>query len=73
MRYNTAFQMTSFGAGRNLTEFGYTTTYTIQGQLYHPIGSLLPTSDLDQPKFAQMYFMGDGETQQKLTISDAMI
>ncbi|GFT27831.1 helitron_like_N domain-containing protein [Trichonephila clavipes] len=58
------FQMTSFGAtkicdrasdGRN-----FETTFKIQGQVYHKIGSLMPMPD-NNPKFLQIYFMGDCE------------
>ncbi|XP_054719193.1 uncharacterized protein LOC129228538 [Uloborus diversus] len=56
--------MTSFGAtkicelasdGRN-----FETTFKIQGQVYHKIGSLMPMPD-DDPKFLQIYFMGSYE------------
>ncbi|GFY03458.1 helitron_like_N domain-containing protein [Trichonephila clavipes] len=56
--------MTSFGAtkicdrasdGRN-----FETTFKIQGQVYHKIGSLMPMPD-NNPKFLQIYFMGDCE------------
>lgn len=50
--------MTSFGADKNLTELGYTTTYKIQGQVYHLLGSLLPSAD-QQHKFMQIYFIGN--------------
>lgn len=66
-KFNSCFQMTSFGAtnivqntsndGRNVE-----TTFKIQGQIYHQIGSLLPMPDED-PKFLQIYFMGDEEEQ----------
>ncbi len=37
-------------------------TFKVQGQVYHQIGSLLPTADQDN-KFYQMYFTGDKETE----------
>lgn len=63
-KFNSCFQMTSFGAtkicdrasdGRNCE-----TTFKIQGQVYHKIGSLMPMPD-NNPKFLQIYFMGDCE------------
>ncbi|XP_055936862.1 uncharacterized protein LOC129966462 [Argiope bruennichi] len=63
-KFNSCFQMTSFGAtkicdptsnGRN-----FETTFKVQGQVYHKIGSLLPMPD-DDPKFLQIYFMGNCE------------
>ncbi|XP_061380705.1 uncharacterized protein LOC133319582 [Danaus plexippus] len=41
---------------------GFCPTFTIQGQIYHTIGSLLPAANT-QPKFLQVYFMGDEEAQ----------
>ena len=37
-KYNSAFQMTSFGADRKLFEQGFMPTIKIQGQVYHCIG-----------------------------------
>ncbi|CAG4935543.1 unnamed protein product [Colias eurytheme] len=56
-KYNSCFQMTSFGVDNEVVMPGFSPTFTIQGQIYHRIGSLLPTND--QPKFLQIYFMGD--------------
>ncbi|XP_056631756.1 uncharacterized protein LOC130441909 isoform X1 [Diorhabda sublineata] len=62
-KFNSCFQMTSFGAskacdfssdGRNFE------TFKIQGQVYKKIGSLMPTPNKD-PKFLQIYFMGNCE------------
>ena len=41
----------------------------IQGQVYHTVGSLLPLPD-EQPKFQQIYFMGNDaeETQHRYSI-----
>ncbi|GFW89697.1 ATP-dependent DNA helicase [Trichonephila clavipes] len=41
---------------------GFCPTFTIQGQIYHTIGSLLPAANT-QPKFLQVYFIGDKEVQ----------
>ncbi|XP_072392261.1 uncharacterized protein [Diabrotica undecimpunctata] len=63
-KFNSCLQMTSFGAtkicdrasdGRN-----FENTFKIQGQVYHKIGSLMPMPD-NNPKFLQIYFMGDCE------------
>lgn len=61
-RYNSCFQMTSFGATKVVTEAGYMPTFKIQGQVYHQAGSLLPEPDQD-PKFLQIYFMGNSEIE----------
>ncbi|GBP04502.1 hypothetical protein EVAR_3879_1 [Eumeta japonica] len=61
-KYNTCFHMTSFGADNIVSMPGFCPTFTIQGQVYHTIGSLLPATNT-QPKFLQVYFMGDEEAQ----------
>uniref|UniRef100_W5LW14 Helitron helicase-like domain-containing protein n=1 Tax=Lepisosteus oculatus TaxID=7918 RepID=W5LW14_LEPOC len=53
-KYNSCFQMTSFGASKELNEPGL----KIQGHVYHRIGLLLPVEE-ELPKFVQIYFMGD--------------
>lgn len=57
--YNNAFQMTSFGCDKRVTEPGYMPTFKIQGQVYHTIGSLLPPFNEDnleaQPVFLQVF------------------
>ncbi|KAJ8723199.1 hypothetical protein PYW08_003111 [Mythimna loreyi] len=60
--YNSAFQMTSFGA-KQIIEGGFMPTVKVQGQVYHQIGSLLPT---DNPKFLQIYFVSDFDEQANL-------
>ncbi|CAH0663696.1 unnamed protein product [Spodoptera exigua] len=57
--YNSAFQTTSFGANQ-IVEAGFMPTFNVQGQVYHQIGSLLPT---DKPKFLQVYFISDFDEQ----------
>ncbi|CAH2226617.1 jg9019, partial [Pararge aegeria aegeria] len=57
-KYNSCFQMTSFGVENEVVMPGFSSTFTIQGQIYHRIGSLLPTNN-EQPKFLQIYFMGN--------------
>ncbi|XP_036321962.1 uncharacterized protein LOC118735980 [Rhagoletis pomonella] len=56
-QYNSAFQMTSFGA-TNIIRDNFMPTFKIQGQIYHQAGSLLPYPDADY-QFLQIYFIGD--------------
>ncbi|UYV61739.1 hypothetical protein LAZ67_1006240 [Cordylochernes scorpioides] len=60
-KYNSCFQMTSFGAENQTHSVTFPTTFSIQGQVYHRIGSLMPSEN--QPsRFLQIYFMGnDGD------------
>lgn len=60
-KYNSCFQMTSFGVDHEVVMPGFSSTFKIQGQVYHRVGSLLPTND--QPKFLQIYFMGDENSE----------
>ncbi|XP_026476448.1 uncharacterized protein LOC113382110 [Ctenocephalides felis] len=58
-------KMTSFGATKvfeNEDGRNFESTFKIQGQVYHQIGSLFPMPDVN-PKFLQIYFMGDDERQ----------
>lgn len=57
-KYNSCFQMTSFGTSHPIQHQGYMPTFKIQGQIYHKAGSLLPLHN-EAPKFLQIYFMGD--------------
>lgn len=57
-KYNSSFQMTSFGTSHPIQHHGYMPTFKIQGQVYHKSGSLLPLLN-EAPKFLQIYFMGD--------------
>ncbi|CAI6375927.1 unnamed protein product [Macrosiphum euphorbiae] len=59
-KYNSCFNMTSFGANRK-KESGFQTTFKIQGQIYHRIGSLLPYDC--ESSFLQIYFIGDDDIQ----------
>ncbi|VVC45421.1 Hypothetical protein CINCED_3A022633 [Cinara cedri] len=64
-KFNSCFQMTSFGATKivqNADGRNFQSTFKIQGQVYHQIGSLMPMSDSDS-KCLQIYFM-DNEEQQ---------
>ncbi|XP_062518328.1 uncharacterized protein LOC134193517 [Corticium candelabrum] len=63
-KYNSCFQMTRFGADKEVTEHGYMPTFKVQGQVYHTIGSLLPMAG-KEAKFLQIYFIGDPKDQAK--------
>ena len=58
-KYNCAFQMTSFGCNE-VTMSGFNPSFRIQGQVYHLIGSMVPTAG-ESPKFAQIYFIDNRE------------
>lgn len=60
-KYNSCFQMTSFGA-TNIVQDNYMPTFKVQGQIYHRAGSLLPLPD-EEHKFLQIYFMGNTDEQ----------
>ncbi|GFV12325.1 putative DNA helicase [Trichonephila clavipes] len=60
-KYNSCFQMTSFGA-TNIVRENYMPTFRVQGQIYHHAGSLLPLPDADH-KFLQIYFMANSDDQ----------
>ena len=59
--YNNTFQMTSFKSQR-VVEHGFMPTFTVQGQVYHLAGSLLPYRP-DDHKFLHIYFIADPEIQ----------
>ncbi|XP_075425538.1 uncharacterized protein LOC142465468 [Ascaphus truei] len=61
-KYNSCFQMTSFGATSIVEQIGFKSTFKVQGQVYHRAGSLLPLPEQD-PQFLQIYFMGDEQQQ----------
>ncbi|UYV81485.1 hypothetical protein LAZ67_20001335 [Cordylochernes scorpioides] len=55
-KYNSCFQMTSFGAENQTHSVTFPTIFSIQGQVYHRIGSLMPSEN--QPsRYLQIYFM----------------
>ena len=60
-KYNCAFQMTSFGCNE-VSMAGFNLSFRIQGQVYHLIGSIVP-SEGESPKFAQIYFIDDRESE----------
>ena len=65
--YNSAFQMTSFGA-KEIKEGNFMPTFKILGQVYHRIGSLLPVEN-EKSKFLQIYFISDYEDQVNTRLS----
>jgi hypothetical protein len=54
--------MTSFGTTQNATPSGFMTTFRIQDQVYHRIGSLLPSTNSDHD-FLQIHFMGNATSE----------
>ena len=60
-KYNSAFRMTSFGCNEQ-SMAGFNPSFRIQGQVYHLIGSIIPTEG-ESPKFAQIYFIDDRVTE----------
>ncbi|GFV02612.1 helitron_like_N domain-containing protein [Trichonephila clavipes] len=60
-KYNSCFQMTSFGA-TNIVNANYMPTFKVQGQIYHHVGSLLPFPKANH-KYLQIYFMGNTDEQ----------
>jgi len=60
-KYNSAFQMTSFGCNE-ISMPGFNPSFRIQGQVYHRIGSMVPSTG-DTPKFCQIYFIDNQESQ----------
>ena len=73
--YNSAFNMTSFGAnvvkeiGTGRNRF-YVPTFGVTGQIYRRYGSLLPAPD-ENAKFLQLYFVGESssEAEQRAQLS----
>jgi hypothetical protein len=63
-KYNSCFQMTSFGATNEVCEPGFMPTFKVQGQVYHRVGSLLPLPN-EEHRFLQIYFMGDEQQEVK--------
>ena len=53
--------MTSFGCNE-VSMAGFNPSFRIQGQVYHLIGSIVPTQG-ESPKFAQIYFIGDEDSE----------
>ena len=53
--------MTSFGCNE-VSIAGFNPSFRIQGQVYHLIGSIVPTQG-ESYKFAQIYFIGDKDSE----------
>ena len=53
--------MTSFGCNE-VTICGFNPSFKIQGQVYHRIGSIVPSMG-ESPKFCQVYFIDNQESQ----------
>ncbi|XP_015175981.1 PREDICTED: uncharacterized protein LOC107066151 [Polistes dominula] len=60
-KYNSCFQMTSFGAA-HIIQDNFMPTFKIQGQIYHLLGALLPLPDADY-QFLQIYFIGNSDAE----------
>lgn len=58
-KYNSLFQMTSFGA-KEIREGTFMPTFKVEGQVYHLIGSLLPPQG-QNPQYLQIYFISDAD------------
>ena len=65
--YNCAFQMTSFGCKQRQLD-NWNPTFTVQGQIYHRIGSLRLEGN-QSPKFLQIYFMDSAIQEQDTRLS----
>ncbi|UYV80809.1 hypothetical protein LAZ67_19001839 [Cordylochernes scorpioides] len=59
-KYNSCFQMPSFGAENQTHSVTFPTTFSIQGQVYHRIGSLM-ASENQPSRFLQIYFVGNDD------------
>ncbi|UYV72954.1 hypothetical protein LAZ67_10001257 [Cordylochernes scorpioides] len=66
-KYNSCFQMTSFGAENQTHSVTFPTTFSIQGQVYHRIGSLMP-SENQLSRFLQIYFVGNDDDDDDIQI-----
>ncbi|GIY53879.1 ATP-dependent DNA helicase [Caerostris darwini] len=51
LKYNSSFQMASFGATNIVSNADFMVTFKVQGQIYHQVGLLLPLSDNDSKFF----------------------
>ena len=60
-KYNSVFQMTSFGCNE-VSIAGFNPSFRMQGQVYHLIGSIVPMQG-ESHKFAQIYFTGDEDAE----------
>ncbi|ESO07130.1 hypothetical protein HELRODRAFT_170432 [Helobdella robusta] len=60
-KYNSCFQMTSFGA-THIIQNNFMPTFKIQGQICHLLGTLLSVPDADN-RFLQIYFMSNSDAE----------
>ena len=60
-KYNSCFQMTSFGA-TGITRDNHMPTFNIRGQVYHRVSSLLTALE-SEPTFLRICFMGNKEDE----------
>ncbi|XP_076301721.1 uncharacterized protein LOC143219730 [Lasioglossum baleicum] len=67
-KYNSCFQMTSFGA-KQIIKDGFMPTFKVQGQVYHLVGSLLPAPQ-NEPQYLQIYFVGEDDREVQLRCSN---
>jgi hypothetical protein len=65
-KYNSCFQMASFGVTSVVEQPGFPSTFTVRGQIYYKAGLLLPLPNRP-PKFLQLYLIGNEqvETEQR--------
>ncbi len=61
-KYNSRFQITSFGATNVVSELGFMPNFKVQGYVYHRVGSLLPLLNKEY-QFLQIYLMGDEQKE----------
>jgi hypothetical protein len=61
--------MTSFGATNIVNHRGPQYTFTVQGQVYHLAGSLLPLEG-ELPQYLQLYFTEDAVSQRCSNFTD---
>ncbi len=57
IRYNSCFQMTSFGADKQVNEGGFMQTFKVQGQVYHRVGLTLREILLAGKHYLQFIFV----------------
>ena len=62
--YNTAFQLASLGCNVIRHDVGPRATFTVQGNVCHRIGTLLPVRDGEE-QFMQVYFLDAGEATER--------
>ena len=61
-KYNSCFQLTSFGAGSNENLGRWLPTFKVTGQVYHQIGTLIPGENYSH-RYLQVYFVGEDKRE----------